>query len=103
MVREYIVENASIAVGAERRILKFIVEYGFGEIETADEPRFLATAWQGNNVVVWVEATPGRGVTTGVAGIFTGEPVPVYNKVEYVGTAVSEIVVHVYRQRKEAA
>ena len=89
-----------------RRVLKFGLLAGTSEIETADEPRWLAAGWQGDNLVVWCEATPGAGVRRAVAAVPTGSPTPTPDEhAVYVGTAMhptlldgKPLVVHVYAQ-----
>lgn len=80
-----------------RRILKFrLLPISVTEIETADEPRFLAVGAQGKDIVVWAEATVGKGVRTCLVGVMTGQMPPLDG--EYIGTATqsSGIVVHAY-------
>ena len=86
-----------------RRILKFTVQpFAANEIETADEPRFVAAGWQGENLVVWAEATVGSGVLTRLTAIPTGGDVPDF-RWKYVATAQhptmldgNPLVMHVY-------
>lgn len=87
----------------QRRILKFTIVVAT-TIETADGPRFLAVDWQGDELVVWAEATPGEGVRTTLAAAMTGDWVP--EDAEYVGTAQhptlnggGPFVAHVYARR----
>ena len=84
-----------------RRILKFPVGLTATSIDTADRPTILALGWQGEQLVVWVEAEPGTEVRTVLRVALTGQQVPAG---EYVGTAQhptlnggGPFVVHVYR------
>jgi hypothetical protein len=83
-----------------RRVLKFTVAPTVTVIATADEPRFLAVGWQGDQLCVWAEATVGDGWRTPMVAVATGDPVPGPDRV-YVGTASTDhfgspIVMHVY-------
>lgn len=79
-----------------RRILKFVVRaQPVTTIETNDWPRFLSVGTQGEDIVVWCEATPGVGIKTDLGAVMTGQAPPPDG--EYIGTGqVGPIVVHVY-------
>lgn len=80
-----------------RRILKFVVWPSRTAVDTADEPRWLAVGTQGEEVVVWCEATPGQGVESVLTCYMTGQNAPPADET-YIGTTqVGPIVVHVYR------
>lgn len=72
-------------------------------IETADPPCFLSVDWQGDDLVVWFEATVGVVETARLTVVTTGGYVPDHHA--YIGTAQhptmlngGPFVAHVYRQ-----
>lgn len=81
-----------------RRILKFRLKPIITQVETADQPTWLAVGAQGKDIVAWCQATPGEGHTDTLAGVMTGQAPP--DDGDYIGTAEQSegIVVHVYRQ-----
>ena len=84
-----------------RRILKWTIPPAGIDVETADDPRWLAAGAQGSDVVVWAEATVGAGVIHRVLGVITGADAPPEGQASYIGTAqqADGIVVHVYHGR----
>ena len=86
-----------------RRILKFTVRpFAPNEIQTGDKPHFLAVDWQGDELVVWCEATVGGGYLTRLTAVPTGGDAP-DPRWSYVGTAMhptllegDPLVMHVY-------
>jgi hypothetical protein len=80
-----------------RRILKFVLKPIVTQFLTADEPRCLAVGAQGDDVVLWVEATVGDGPwVTSIVAVMTGQTPPPDGS--YIGTTqVGAIVVHAYR------
>lgn len=87
-----------------RRILKFVLQPETTIIETADQPRFLAVGWQGEDLCVWAEAAAGTGVVSLLGAVPTGMAPP--DDGEYVGTAQTEafgprLVFHVYRRASD--
>lgn len=80
-----------------RRVLKFpLGAYRETVIDTVDEPRFLAVGTQGDQVVVWAEATAGVGFQSCLVPVMTGESPP--DGGIHIGTTqVDAIVVHVYQ------
>jgi hypothetical protein len=90
-----------------RRILKWQVPaFGAAEISSADEPKWLSAAWQGEMLVAWCEATvegPLLGVRTRLYAVPTGGATP--EGAAFVGTAQhptmldgGPLVVHVYAE-----
>ena len=85
------------------RLLKFVVHPFASEVVTSDEPRFLSVGWQGDDLVVWAEATVGEGCRTELVAVPTGGFRPL--AAEYIGTAQhptlndgGPLVMHVYRR-----
>jgi len=80
-----------------RRILKFTLG-PWTNVITADEPRCLAVGVQGDDIVLWAEASIGDGVITRFVAVPTGQDAPGDDSA-YIGTAQlpGPLVFHVYR------